>query len=169
MWCTLYTVRLSHLFAAELSLWVNPGEVSYRVGDHGTVTILYNGQQSGGGVQRRQQSFGASGDCQLRLSLSHSQSRTPLQSVAANALLSPVTCSVFEANSANDLQFTVGSFAMTRFGTTKQKTNLNSLRQIQRNATGTAARKAQAQSKDEPESISRINRPSRRLSLLCIS
>ncbi|NXT26126.1 BTG1 protein, partial [Syrrhaptes paradoxus] len=40
--------RLFQLLPSELTLWVDPFEVSYRIGEDGSICVLYEGPQPGG-------------------------------------------------------------------------------------------------------------------------
>lgn len=127
------------LVSAELTMWVNPGEVSYRLGEHGPLQFLYNAQEGSNSTLNKLISSGpATGsDSQLRLSLDSAAGSNWLVS-SGTGTASPV----FELSTPNDMKFTIGSFAMTRFGTTKQKSNLAVLKQIQRKAAASTAGKS---------------------------
>lgn len=44
MSCGLKENSLKNLFPYELTMWVDPGEVSYRIGENGSICILYDGE-----------------------------------------------------------------------------------------------------------------------------
>lgn len=173
---------------------MNPGEVSYRVGQVGTLMVLYSARDTSNSVLNRLLSptvtsgRGSSSEVaaagQLRLSLQEQlltagamaaigkqdggngiigagqqsmPSSTTISSggggggglyrrnsatgavfdaapggavEASTSGVNPAASPTFELSSPNDLKFTVGSFAMTRFGTTKLKVSMISLWQL---------------------------------------
>lgn len=46
--CGLEEASLRELFPNELTLWVDPREVSYRIGENGSICVLYDGSGSSG-------------------------------------------------------------------------------------------------------------------------
>ena len=94
-------------------LYINPGEVKYQAGVQGLTSVIYD--------QHRYQV------AENLLRVSACPQPVEVNWVVARGSSSPV----FEANSPNDTQFTAGSFAQTRFGSSRQKTNLATLKQIQ--------------------------------------
>lgn len=137
----LYTFYLD-----ELTIWVDPGEVTYRVGERGRAMMIYSASEANNALLNRllSQGAGLSADGHaLRLNLPSQQTDPlplPIQETAQQPLQpqqqapssviatngnganpGPGNNPTFELSSPNDVQFTVGSFAMTRFGTTKVK------------------------------------------------
>ncbi|NXB83737.1 BTG1 protein, partial [Vidua chalybeata] len=48
--------RLFQLLPSELTLWVDPFEVSYRIGEDGSICVLYEGPQPGGKAAKQLES-----------------------------------------------------------------------------------------------------------------
>lgn len=49
--CGLEEASLRELFPNELTLWVDPREVSYRIGENGSICVLYDGSGNHSGMQ----------------------------------------------------------------------------------------------------------------------
>lgn len=127
---------------SELSVWVDPGEVSYRIGEKGAVKILYsenndNHEDSSSADREVTKTFNPEAQCfrpidavsssMNGLSLSpktspHSGS-SPASSTSPTYKGSPNPASNFLARSQAPLTFTTATFAQTKFGSTKLKTS----------------------------------------------
>lgn len=44
--CGLNGDRLRNKFPSELTLWIDPSDVSYRIGEDGSIGVIYNGQDN---------------------------------------------------------------------------------------------------------------------------
>lgn len=127
---------------SELSVWVDPGEVSYRIGEKGAVKILYsenndNHEDSSSADREVTKTFNPEAQCfrpidavsssMNGLSLSpktspHSGS-SPASSTSPTYKGSPNPAGNFLARSQAPLTFTTATFAQTKFGSTKLKTS----------------------------------------------
>lgn len=144
---------------AELAVWVDPGEVSYRIGEKGSVKVLYSdtsdstpssSSSSSNEVQEDScadrevnKTFNPEAQCfrpidvvgstLSNLSLSPNKPGSPYasQSSAPSASTSPAPPKTppspapasFMPRPAQPLTFTTATFAQTKFGSTKLKTN----------------------------------------------
>ncbi|KAF6204130.1 hypothetical protein GE061_002470 [Apolygus lucorum] len=125
----------------ELAVWVDPGEVSYRIGEKGTIKILYNEQTD---VHEDRETdreviktFNPEAQCFRpidavlgALSLSPKGSPplppdvSPTSGFKGPGSPSPVAPSAaFLPRTTAPLTFTTATFAQTKFGSTKLKTN----------------------------------------------
>uniref|UniRef100_A0A8C6YYP1 Anti-proliferative protein domain-containing protein n=2 Tax=Nothoprocta perdicaria TaxID=30464 RepID=A0A8C6YYP1_NOTPE len=50
--------RLFQLLPSELTLWVDPFEVSYRIGEDGSICVLYESPRAGGAARTRERPSG---------------------------------------------------------------------------------------------------------------
>ncbi|KAK9504719.1 hypothetical protein O3M35_010986 [Rhynocoris fuscipes] len=126
----------------DLAVWVDPGEVSYRIGEKGTIKVLYNEQtdvhEEANADREVIKTFNPEAQCFRpidavlgALSLSPKGS-PPLPSdvsptagfKAPGGSPSPVApTTTFIPRSTAPLTFTTATFAQTKFGSTKLKTN----------------------------------------------
>nr|CAD7402295.1 unnamed protein product [Timema cristinae] len=94
----------------ELAVWVDPGEVSYRIGEKGSVKVLFSEQ-----VDPHDDS---SADREVTKTFNpEAQCFRPIEASSP----SPVT--TFMPRSTAPLTFTTATFAQTKFGSTKLKTS----------------------------------------------
>lgn len=137
----------------DLSIWIDPGEVSYRIGEKGAAQVLLGGPQSSASESRCCSTSPGSADealvAQLAgLGLGPGAAMTPLspgsaaaQSAASTPALAAVAavaaaaagpCTngvpgagspVVNGTGTRSLTFTTASFAQTKFGSTKLKTS----------------------------------------------
>lgn len=119
----------------ELCVWIDPGEVSYRIGEKGVVKILYSKQKSSSpedgvnGNELREHCFNPDAQCfkpienissSMRGLNLGSEGSSPGSVSPPNSTPSPVQ-QAFMTKSATPLVFTTASFAQTKFGSTKLK------------------------------------------------
>lgn len=135
----------------DLSIWIDPGEVSYRIGEKGAAQVLLGGPQSSVSESRCCSTSPGSADealvAQLAgLGLGPGAAMTPmspgsvaaqsaasapaLAAVAAVAAAAAGPCTnpgagapVVNGTGTRSLTFTTASFAQTKFGSTKLKTS----------------------------------------------
>ncbi|XP_065363568.1 protein Tob1 [Calliphora vicina] len=135
----------------ELSVWVDPGEVSYRIGEKGCVKILYsensdNQEDNSSADGEVNKTFNPEAQCfrpidavntsMNNLSLSpktsplagssplSASSNSPTYKGSPNPVAAAVlTGGTFLQRSQAPLTFTTATFAQTKFGSTKLKTN----------------------------------------------
>ncbi|XP_037522589.1 protein Tob1 [Rhipicephalus sanguineus] len=135
----------------DLSIWIDPGEVSYRIGEKGAAQVLLGGPQSSVSESRCCSTSPGSADealvAQLAgLGLGPGAAMTPLSpgtvaaqsaasapalaAVAAVAAAAAGPCTnpgagapVVNGTGTRSLTFTTASFAQTKFGSTKLKTS----------------------------------------------
>ncbi|KAG4077828.1 hypothetical protein HA402_013762 [Bradysia odoriphaga] len=129
---------------AELAVWVDPGEVSYRIGEKGAVKILYsesNDHHEDCSADREvTKTFNPEAQCfrpidavsnsLSGLSLSPKASpqgspptSAPSPSFKTTMTTSPAPAASFLPRSQATLTFTTATFAQTKFGSTKLKTS----------------------------------------------
>lgn len=121
----------------ELSIWVDPGEVSYRIGEKGTVKVLYVEDATDDTLDKEvTRSFNPEAQCfkpiesvstslsNLAVSPNTSTSASPFASSPSPSFksTSPIN-SFLPSKSVQPLTFTTATFAQTKFGSTKLKTN----------------------------------------------
>ncbi|CAB0012397.1 unnamed protein product [Nesidiocoris tenuis] len=138
----------------DLAVWVDPGEVSYRIGEKGTIKILYNEMTDAHDDRETDRevvkTFNPEAQCfrpidavLSALSLSSPKASPPLPAAVTVAEVSPTTvpfkagpnpagspspvvapsAAPFLPRSTAPLTFTTATFAQTKFGSTKLKTN----------------------------------------------
>lgn len=121
----------------ELSIWVDPGEVSYRIGEKGVVKVLYVEDTSDDTLDKEvTRSFNPEAQCfkpiesvstslsNLAVSPNASSSASPFGSSPSPSFKSTSPINSFLPNkSLQPLTFTTATFAQTKFGSTKLKTN----------------------------------------------
>ncbi|XP_015930084.1 protein Tob1-like [Parasteatoda tepidariorum] len=122
----------------ELSIWIDPGEVSYRLGEKGCVKILYSESESSEDRADREiyRTFNPEAQCfkpidsvasqlgSMSLSSGSSSSSSPFgnsPSPTYKSSSSPITG--FLPKVTTPLTFTTATFAQTKFGSTKLKSN----------------------------------------------
>jgi len=122
----------------ELSVWVDPGEVSYRIGEKGVVKILYVEDTSDDTLDKEvTRSFNPEAQCfkpiesvstslsNLAVSPNASSSTSPFGNSPSPSFksTSPVNAAFLPNKLVVPLTFTTATFAQTKFGSTKLKTN----------------------------------------------
>ncbi|KFM58863.1 Protein Tob2, partial [Stegodyphus mimosarum] len=122
----------------ELSIWIDPGEVSYRLGEKGCVKILYSESESSEDRADREiyRTFNPEAQCfkpidsvasqlgSMSLSSGSSSSSSPYgnsPSPTYKSSSSPING--FLPKVTTPLTFTTATFAQTKFGSTKLKSN----------------------------------------------
>jgi len=115
----------------DLSVWIDPFEVSYQIGEKGTVKVLYvddnennNGGQNGGSELDKEIKNSFNPEAQVFMPISDpvgasSESSSPSPPFGQSASVSPS----FMPRSTQPLTFTTATFAATKFGSTKMKTS----------------------------------------------
>ncbi|XP_062330455.1 protein Tob1-like [Osmerus eperlanus] len=110
----------------DLSVWIDPFEVSYQIGEKGTVKVLYvddNNENNGSELDKEiKNSFNP--EAQVFMPISDpvgacSESSSPSPPFGQSASVSPS----FMPRSAQPLTFTTATFAATKFGSTKMKSS----------------------------------------------
>uniref|UniRef100_A0A1B6EVT9 Anti-proliferative protein domain-containing protein n=3 Tax=Proconiini TaxID=565685 RepID=A0A1B6EVT9_9HEMI len=129
----------------ELAVWVDPGEVSYRIGEKGAVKVLFSEatdvHEDNSADREVNKTFNPEAQCFRpieavgaglgSLSLSPNKPASPFPvSAAPSASTSPAPPKTppspapsFMPRPAQPLTFTTATFAQTKFGSTKLKTN----------------------------------------------
>ncbi|XP_041362533.1 protein Tob1-like [Gigantopelta aegis] len=134
---------------AELTLWIDPSEVSYRIGEKGPIRILYSDRKeedpettADREVQAVSRGFNPEAQCfqpidslsssMNNLSLSPSSSNSsgawststsPSTALFTSAAASPAPA-IFQNKEQEMPKFTAATFAQTKFGSTKLKTQV---------------------------------------------
>ncbi|XP_061666930.1 protein Tob1b [Syngnathoides biaculeatus] len=109
----------------DLSVWIDPFEVSYQIGEKGAVKVLYvddNGENGSELDKEIKNSFNP--EAQVFMPIAEpvgalSESSSPSPPFGQSAAVSPS----FVPRSAQPLTFTTATFAATKFGSTKMKSN----------------------------------------------
>lgn len=104
----------------ELSVWIDPFEVSYQIGEKGVVKVLYLGDSEAGGAPELDKEIKSSfnPDAQVFVPIgSQDSSLSSSPSPSFGQSPSPT----FIPRSAQPITFTTASFAATKFGSTKMK------------------------------------------------
>ncbi|XP_019714952.1 protein Tob1-like [Hippocampus comes] len=107
----------------DLSVWIDPFEVSYQIGEKGAVKVLYvddNGENGSELDKEIKNSFNP--EAQVFMPIAEpvgqsSESSSPSPPFGQSAAVSPS----FMPRSAQPLTFTTATFAATKFGSTKMK------------------------------------------------
>lgn len=130
----------------ELAVWVDPGEVSYRIGEKGAVKVLFSDStdlhEDNSADREVNKTFNPEAQCfrpieavsssLSGLSISPNKPASPftVSSAAPSASTSPAPpktppspAPTFMPRSTAPLTFTTATFAQTKFGSTKLKTN----------------------------------------------
>ncbi|KAM4881720.1 protein Tob2 [Thomomys bottae] len=104
----------------ELSVWIDPFEVSYQIGEKGAVKVLYLDDSEGGGAPELDKEIKSSfnPDAQVFVPIS-SQNSSLSNSPSPSFGQSPSP--TFIPRSSQPITFTTASFAATKFGSTKMK------------------------------------------------
>ncbi|XP_013774696.1 protein Tob1-like [Limulus polyphemus] len=117
----------------ELSIWIDPGEVSYRLGEKGSVKGLYSegGSDSCQESQKYDISRTFNPDAQCFNPVDHVTTHlneislcvppSPINSDSISVFKSNNSVNVFHSNSTPPTIFTTATFAQTKFGSTKLK------------------------------------------------
>lgn len=136
--CGMSMADIQENLPEELSIWIDPGEVSYRLGEKGCVKILYSESESSEDRADREiyRTFNPEAQCfkpidsvasQLgSMSISSgSSSSSPYGNSPSPTYKSSTTSPIngFLAKSTAPLTFTTATFAQTKFGSTKLKTS----------------------------------------------
>ncbi|KYN18528.1 Protein Tob2 [Trachymyrmex cornetzi] len=101
---------------AELAVWVDPGEVSYRIGELNAVKILYS--ETGDPHDE------TSADREVTKTFNpEAQCFRPIEAVSTSFKGSPSPVPAFIPRTTAPLTFTTATFAQTKFGSTKLKTS----------------------------------------------
>ncbi|KAJ3607778.1 hypothetical protein NHX12_024829 [Muraenolepis orangiensis] len=110
----------------DLSVWIDPFEVSYQIGEKGAVKVLYvddAGGENGSELDREiKNSFNPEARVFMPISDpagASSESSSPSPPFGRSAAVSPS----FVPRSAQPLTFTTATFAATKFGSTKMKSS----------------------------------------------
>ena len=119
----------------DLSVWIDPYEVSYQIGEKGAVKVLYvDDNGGGGGIGGAGAENGSELDKEIKNSFNpeaqvfmpisdpaggSSESSSPSPPFGQSAAVSPS----FLPRSAQPLTFTTATFAATKFGSTKMKSS----------------------------------------------
>ncbi|XP_028332950.1 protein Tob1b [Gouania willdenowi] len=109
----------------DLSVWIDPFEVSYQIGEKGPVKVLYvdDNNENGSELDKEiKNSFNP--EAQVFMPISDpvgpsSESSSPSPPFGQSAAVSPS----FMPRSAQPLTFTTATFAATKFGSTKMKSS----------------------------------------------
>ncbi|XP_061120908.1 protein Tob1-like [Syngnathus typhle] len=109
----------------DLSVWIDPFEVSYQIGEKGAVKVLYVDDSSENGSELDKEiknSFNP--EAQVFMPITEpvgalSESSSPSPPFGQSAAVSPS----FMPRSAQPLTFTTATFAATKFGSTKMKSS----------------------------------------------
>ncbi|XP_077359173.1 protein Tob1b [Festucalex cinctus] len=107
----------------DLSVWIDPFEVSYQIGEKGAVKVLYvddNGENGSELDKEIKNSFNPEAQVFMPITESagaSSESSSPSPPFGQSAAVSPS----FVPRSAQPLTFTTATFAATKFGSTKMK------------------------------------------------
>ncbi|XP_010893760.1 protein Tob1b [Esox lucius] len=110
----------------DLSVWIDPFEVSYQIGEKGSVKVLYvddNNENNGSELDKEiKNSFNP--EAQVFMPISDpigasSESSSPSPPFGQSAAVSPS----FMPRSTQPITFTTATFAATKFGSTKMKTS----------------------------------------------
>ncbi|OTF73719.1 Tob1-like protein, partial [Euroglyphus maynei] len=115
-------------FPTELSIWIDPGEVSYRISEKGPVNILYSvkREQTQNGLNPEAQCFQPESLCMESKFLNNQQPQVNNKPVP----------DAFNHNNKNEaVTFTTAAFAATKFGSTKPKVSMMNKKQFQQTRT----------------------------------
>ncbi|CAG9096300.1 unnamed protein product [Plutella xylostella] len=105
---------LEHL-PRDLAVWVDPGEVSYRIGEKGAVKVLFSSDERAADERTDREV--------TRAFNPEAQCFRPVEPAAAPSPPAPAAFSPAPPFRAQPLTFTTATFAQTKFGSTKLKTS----------------------------------------------
>ncbi|XP_023941973.1 protein Tob1 [Bicyclus anynana] len=105
---------LEHL-PRDLAVWVDPGEVSYRIGEKGAVKVLFSSDERAADERTDREV--------TRAFNPEAQCFRPVEPAAAPSPPAPAAFSPGPPFRAQPLTFTTATFAQTKFGSTKLKTS----------------------------------------------
>ncbi|XP_022237516.1 protein Tob1-like [Limulus polyphemus] len=132
MYCGVNLSDIQENLPKDLSIWIDPGEVSYRLGEKGPVRVLYNKANNCGESQHHKLALPFNPEARCFKPVD--RATTQLNQISLDATSSPDNCasmSTFKSNSpvttlfsqsVAPLTFTTATFAQTKFGSTKPKT-----------------------------------------------
>jgi len=112
----------------DLSVWIDPFEVSYQIGEKGTVKVLYvddNNETAGSDLLDKEIKNSFNPEAQVFMPITDpvggasSESSSPSPPFGQSASVSPS----FMPRSTQPLTFTTATFAATKFGSTKMKSS----------------------------------------------
>ncbi|OCT63051.1 protein Tob1 [Xenopus laevis] len=111
----------------DLSVWIDPSEVSYQIGEKGQIKVLYVDDHSENGTELDKEiknSFNPEAQVFMPINdQSSSVSSSPSPLFNDSAAVSPT----FMPRVNQSLTFTTAMFAATKFGSTKMKNNRNKM------------------------------------------
>ncbi|KAE8577108.1 hypothetical protein XENTR_v10004437 [Xenopus tropicalis] len=111
----------------DLSVWIDPSEVSYQIGEKGQIKVLYVDDNSENGTELDKEiknSFNPEAQAFMPINdQSSSVSSSPSPLFNETAAVSPT----FMPRLNQPLTFTTAMFAATKFGSTKMKNNRNKI------------------------------------------
>nr|XP_046916869.1 LOW QUALITY PROTEIN: protein Tob1-like [Dermatophagoides farinae] len=120
----------------ELSIWIDPGEVSYRISEKGPVNILYSVKRGGGSSVQQTNGLNPESMFSARIAILGKQidgQSTP-PSTATTTTTTTTAAAAAAANNKNEaITFTTAAFAATKFGSTKPKVSIMNKKQFQQN------------------------------------
>ncbi|XDV12162.1 hypothetical protein PO909_000882 [Leuciscus waleckii] len=109
----------------ELSIWIDPYEVSYQIGEKGAIKVLYMEDPAGLGCEaERSDNLGFNPEAQVFVPIGGQVSPVMLPSLSSSPTpLSTSSCPglIYPPSSSRPITFTTASFAATKFGSTKMK------------------------------------------------
>ncbi|XP_072943992.1 protein Tob1 [Epargyreus clarus] len=105
---------LEHL-PRDLAVWVDPGEVSYRIGEKGAVKVLFSSDERAADERTDREV--------TRAFNPEAQCFRPVEPATAPSPPTPAAFSPAPPFRAQPLTFTTATFAQTKFGSTKLKTS----------------------------------------------
>ncbi|KAJ7984253.1 hypothetical protein DPEC_G00362740 [Dallia pectoralis] len=110
----------------DLSVWIDPFEVSYQIGEKGSVKVLYvdDDNENNGSELDKEIKNSFNPEAQVFMPISDpiggsSESSSPSPPFGQSAAVSPS----FMPRSTQPITFTTATFAATKFGSTKMKTS----------------------------------------------
>uniref|UniRef100_G3NXN7 Transducer of ERBB2, 2 n=1 Tax=Gasterosteus aculeatus TaxID=69293 RepID=G3NXN7_GASAC len=110
---------------AELSVWIDPYEVSYQIGEKGAVKVLYLEDPEGKGEPEAEEakSLGFNPEAQVFVPIGSQVSPALMPSLSSSPTPLPAQqpAPALPAARPQPITFTTASFAATKFGSTKMK------------------------------------------------
>ncbi|KAM6215131.1 protein Tob2 [Rhynchocyon petersi] len=104
----------------ELSVWIDPFEVSYQIGEKGVVKVLYLDDTEGSGAPELDKEIKSSFNPDAQVFVPIGSQDTSLSS-SPSPSFGQSPSPTFMPRSAQPITFTTASFAATKFGSTKMK------------------------------------------------